>query len=128
MEKSILKTVKKALMVPEDYDVFDTDLVMYINTAFATLSQLGVGPDDGYEIADDTAEWSNIIGDNKKLNLVQNWLCQKVKLSFDPPGTSFHLAAVQETVKELEWRLNVERESIDWVDPAPAPPPFHGSV
>lgn len=48
MDDSILNTIKKQLGITEDYTVFDSDLIVHINSVFLTLSQLGVGPDEGF--------------------------------------------------------------------------------
>ena len=111
MEESILISIKKLLGLSEDYTNFDTDIIMHINTVFTTLNQLGVGPEEGFMIEDDTAEWNDFINDNKKLNAVQTYMYLKVKLLFDPPLNSAILEANKQTINELEWRLNVESES-----------------
>lgn len=45
---SILTSVKKLLGLPADYEAFDPDIVMYINTVLMILSQMGVGPKEGF--------------------------------------------------------------------------------
>lgn len=105
--KSILNTTKKVLGLDPEYDVYDEDLILHINSTFATLHQLGVGPDRPFEIEDDLATWENFLGDSRHINSVKTYVVQKVRLIFDPPGTSFHLTAIQEQIKEAEWRLNV---------------------
>lgn len=115
MSDSILTSTKKVLGVAEDYVAFDTDLILYINGVFSTLNQLGIGPNDGFMIEDKEATWDTFIGDDIRFNSVKNYMCLRVRLLFDPPSTSFVLAAVQEQIKELEWRLNVQREENNWV-------------
>ena len=111
MEESILTSIKKLLGLSKDYKVFDTDIIIHINTVFLTLNQLGVGPVEGFSIEDDTAVWSDFIGNNEKLNAVQTYVYLKVKLVFDPPLNSAVLEANKQTIAELEWRLNTEVES-----------------
>ena len=41
---SILASVKKLLGVPEGCDDFNQDIIIYINSVFMFLSQMGVGP------------------------------------------------------------------------------------
>lgn len=113
MSNSILVTTKKALGVPEEYDVFDDQIIMHINSVFSTLNQLGIGHDHGFEIEDDTATWDHFLGQNTRLNMVKTYMYLRVRTLFDPPATSFHLAALQEQAKEMEWRMTVARES--WV-------------
>jgi hypothetical protein len=38
---------------------------------------------------------------------------------FDPPATSFHLASMERQAEQMEWRMNVQREQLAWVDPTP---------
>ena len=45
---SVLTSVKKMLGITEDYTHFDADLIMHINTVFTILTQLGVGPAEGF--------------------------------------------------------------------------------
>jgi hypothetical protein len=110
---SILDSTKKVLMLDADYDAFDMDIVMHINGVFSTLHQLGLGPDEGFMIEDDSAVWGDFLDGDNRLNSVKTLVFLKVRLLFDPPTTSFVLAAQQEQIKELEWRLNVVREGRD---------------
>lgn len=119
MENSILKSTKKILGLSPDYTVFDLDIITHINTVFSTLTQLGVGPANGFMIEDDGPEWSDFIGDDTKINSVKTYVFLRVRLFFDPPPTSFVIAALEKQVLELEWRLNVHREDTEWADPNP---------
>lgn len=122
METSILLNTKKMLGLAEDYDVFDLDVITHINSAFSTLTQLGVGPEAGFMIEDDTAVWSDFISDDLQYNSVKSYIFLRVRQLFDPPTTSYLISAVDSQIKELEWRLNVHREETEWVDPNPYPP------
>lgn len=113
MINSILTSVKKVLGIEEDYEVFDQDIIMHINTTFAVLTQLGVGPQEGFMIEDKEREWSDFIGDDPRLNMVRTYVYEKVRLLFDPPTSSFALQALQDSAKELEWRLNIEVDPRD---------------
>jgi hypothetical protein len=121
METSILNSTKKILGLPQDYTVFDHDVITHINSAFTILAQLGVGPTRGFMIEDDQAEWSDFIDPvtDPTFNSVQTYLFLKVRQYFDPPTTSYMISSMERQIQELEWRLNVERESTDWVDPDP---------
>ncbi len=111
MEESILISIRKLLGLDKENTVFDQDIITHINTAFLSLNQLGVGPEEGFAIEDDTATWNDFIGDEKKLKAVQTYIYLKVKLVFDPPLNSAILEANKQTLNELEWRLNLEAES-----------------
>ena len=123
MEQSILTSTKKILGIAEDYTVFDLDILTHINTAFSTLTQLGVGPADGFMIEDASALWTDFdpVDDHLNFNSVKSYVFLKVKMLFDPPTTSYLLSASEKQLQELEWRLNVYREGDEWVDPNVAP-------
>ena len=121
MENSILISTKKILGIAQDYTVFDLDIITHINSVFSTLTQLGVGPEVGFMIEDDTALWTDFIADDIQYNAVKSYMFLRVKQLFDPPSTSYLIEAVNNQIKELEWRLNVYREGNEWVDPEPDP-------
>ena len=106
MSDSILLSTKKTLGLAEDYTAFDQDIIMHINSVFSVLHQLGIGPLEGFEIIDDTDTWEDFASD-VRLNSIRSYVYLRVRLLFDPPTTSFLLNALQEQIKELEWRLNV---------------------
>lgn len=119
METSILKSTKKILGLADDYDAFDLDVITHINTAFSTLTQLGVGPDAGFMIEDDSSEWSEYIDSGPQLNQIKTYVYLKVRMLFDPPATSYLIAAFEKQLEEVVWRINILREGTDWVDPSP---------
>jgi hypothetical protein len=104
---SILDSTKKMLGIDADYDAFDLDVITHINSTFSQLAQLGVGPDEGFQIEDSNALWADFLGTNKLLNFVKSYMYLKVRMWFDPPATSFDQTAKKEQISELEWRMNV---------------------
>ena len=106
MEISILTSIKKMLGVAEDYTEFDEDIITHINSVFLNLTQLGVGPEEGFMIEDDTAVWEDFIDDSIKLQAVKTYMYLKVKLLFDPPLSSSVTESFTRMIAELEWRLN----------------------
>lgn len=119
MIASILTSVKKNLGLDASYTAFDPDIVMYINSTFSTLTQLGVGPSFGFQIEDATTTWDAFIGEDPRFNSVKTYVTLCVRLLFDPPQTGYLVDALQKQKQELEWRLNVQRESTQWEDPFP---------
>ena len=111
---SILVSIKKLLGIAADYTHFDPDIIMHINSVFSILTQLGVGPPEGFRIEDNTTTWNDFIGDATKIDAVKSYIYLKVGLMFDPPTSSAVLSAKERQISELEWRLNVaaEQESI----------------
>ena len=114
MQDSILMTIRKLVCGDPYADHFDTDLLVHINACFSILNQLGVGPEDGFVVTDDTQSWSSYIADNRILNMVKTYVTLKVKKIFDPPLTSSVLEAMDKEISQLEWRLNV---AVDPVKP-----------
>ena len=112
MNESILNTIKAMLGAAEDYDDFSTDILIHINSALSTLTQLGVGPENGYRIADATDTWNEFIPAGREdLESIKSYVYLRVKLIFDPPTNAAALEAIKEQIKELGWRLNVAAES-----------------
>ena len=111
--ESILTSIKKLLGITEEYDQFDPDIIMHINSVFMILTQIGVGPAEGFSIEDDTAVWTDFIQDIKKLESVKTYIYLKVKLAFDPPLSSAVIESMNRLINELEWRLNVAAESTE---------------
>lgn len=106
--ESILTSIKKLLGITEDYDHFDADIIMHINTVFTILNQLGVGPSEGFRIEDDTTTWDDYIStDNLLFDSVKSYIHLRVKLLFDPPQSSGTTESYNRIINELEWRLNV---------------------
>ena len=132
MEQSILKSTKKLLGIRDDDTSFDLDIITHINTAFSTLTDLGVGPSNGFVIEDEDEEWDTYFTDvpddpedpehKIKLSKVRACIHLRARLLFDPPTSSYLLDAIKEQLREQEWRLNVNREAFAWTDPAPPVP------
>lgn len=125
METSILTSTKKVLGLAADYTAFDEDVMIHINSAFSTLTQLGIGPSTGFMIEDSSNDWSEFVDmeSDPQFNSVKSYVFLKTKMLFDPPQTSFVIDALNKQIEEMEWRLNVHREETGYTDPDPQPPP-----
>lgn len=111
---SILRSVKKLLGVDPTMDMFDLDICMNINSALANLNQIGLGPHEGFYVNGPEDKWSDFLGVND-MHVLQNakqYVYIWVKRVFDPPGATNHLTALDNTIKELEWRISTGREEI----------------
>ena len=108
--ESILTSIKKQLGIAEEYEHFDKDLILHINSVMFILNQLGVGPANGFYITDKTAIWDDLI-DDSNLELVKSYVGLKVKLLFDPPISNAALESAKQLISEFEWRLSVAAES-----------------
>lgn len=109
--ESILTSIKKLLGIAEEYDHFDPDIIMHINSVFMILTQLGVGPPEGFTIEDETSVWTDFVPDTTKVEAIKSYIHLKVKLLFDPPLSSAVIESINRMINELEWRLNVAAES-----------------
>lgn len=99
LEPSILKSVMKWANV-DCNDTSDAsyaeDILRSTNSWIVALTQVGVGPIEGFQITDATATWEDFLGTDPRLNIAKDYIFYKVKLAFDPPS-----AAVIESYKEL---------------------------
>lgn len=107
---SILTTVKKMLGLDSDYEAFDVDIIIGINSALMTLTQVGVGPRKGFSIRDSTETWEDFVGDRKDLEAIKTFVYLRTKLIFDPPTNSFTIEAMERQAEEYLWRINVNAE------------------
>ena len=108
-DQSILDTTKSLLGIESDYQAFDDELVLYINSAFVTLNQMGIGPKVPFSIKDRSAKWSDFLTDEDgyewHLEMVKTYMSLKVRLTFDPPTSSYVAEEFNKQLTELEWRM-----------------------
>ena len=107
---SILNSIKKLLGIDESYKHFDSDIIIHINSVFSVLTQLGVGPSEGFAIEDEYSIWDDYIPDKPKQNAVKSYVYLKVRLLFDPPSSSSVTESINRMISEFECRLNVESD------------------
>lgn len=107
---SILLSVKKMLGISEEYDHFDSDLIMHINSVFLILNQLAVGPKTPFSITGEDETWNDFFSDSTPIDLVKSYTYLKVRLIFDPPTTGVLHEAMERQIQEFEWRLNTQAE------------------
>lgn len=108
-DNSILTQVKKSVGLAKEYDAFDMDILLHINSVIATLSQLGVEL-VSQEVTGYDETWESIFGNNKKLNFIKSYVYIKVRLLFDPPTSSTVSQSLENQAKEYEWRINIAAE------------------
>ncbi|QBZ73569.1 hypothetical protein SEA_ROSAASANTEWAA_5 [Streptomyces phage RosaAsantewaa] len=117
MSTSILTGIKRVLGISEVDDSFDADVMMHVNSAFATLNQIGIGPPAGFMIEDEVPTWDDFLGTDPRLNSAKSYVYLKTRLLFDPPQNSFVTQSLEKQAEEFLWRLNVVREGDSWTDP-----------
>lgn len=109
--ESILDSVKKDLGITVEYTHFDPDITLGINSALSVLNQLGVGPSGGFKITGRDETWTEFLGDDPRLEMVKTYVAKKTKQFFDPPQTGPLATALDQVLKEMEWRVNIAAES-----------------
>ena len=110
---SILVSVKKMLGIDENYQAFDTDIIIHTNTVLAILHQLGIGADEGFQITGENETWADLFGDDPRLSLIKSYVYLRVRLLFDPPVGSA-LDSFNRIISEFEWRINVAVDKSKW--------------
>lgn len=105
--ESILTSIKKMLGIAEEYEHFDPDIIMHINSVFMVLNQLGVGPEKCFFIEDKLSTWADFLDDPTDLQMVKTYIGLKVRLIFDPPASSVVMEAMKQMINECEFRLNI---------------------
>lgn len=109
MDESILNSIKKLLGLAEDYDAFDADLIVLINSALMTLSQIGVG-EIGFSITGTDEVWSSFLKYREDLAAAKDYVYISTRLVFDPPSSASVNASYEKIRDELAWRLKVRSE------------------
>lgn len=108
---SILESIKKMLGIGENYEHFDAEIIMHINSVFMILTQLGLGPETGFRITDREDTWDLFLEDRIDLEAIKSYIFMKVRLMFDPPQMGYLVDSLVKQCTEFEWRLNVQIES-----------------
>ena len=120
--ESILTSIKKLLGIAEEYTHFDADLIMHINSVLSILTQIGVGPAEGFSIKDESSVWGDFIPENSNLELpairelIKSYVYMKVKLLFDPPLNSAVIESTNRIISELEWRIQVAADPVKTIE------------
>lgn len=105
MEPSIFYTVKRMLGVANENKAFDEQILVAINSALMVANQIGVGPETGFRVEGITETWDDFLGEHKDVDGVQAFIYLRCRLMFDPPSNSFLVNAIENQIKELEWRV-----------------------
>ena len=101
---SILKTIRRMIGPSEDYEYFDIELIIHINSAFSRLCQLGVGPENPFKITGEEECWEDFPAGGQ-IEEVKQYIYLSVKNIFDPPASSAVMNAYKEQIEKLEWLL-----------------------
>ena len=103
---SSIKTLMPNSAIPQDYAVFDTEIIGLINSELAVISQLGVGnTNEVFSISGTSEVWSDFIDNTELLNLVAMYIAIRVKITFDPPQSTVVMDALNKRSDELSFRI-----------------------
>lgn len=104
---SILTSIKKMLGIAEEYEQFDMDIIIHINSVLSILNDLGVGPESGYSIVSKETTWYDYVSNATTNNIetIKTYIYLKVKLIFDPPSNASAIASMEKLIQEFEWRI-----------------------
>jgi len=83
----------------------DMDLVIHINSTFTILYQLGVGTEP-FQITGSSETWTQFLNGRTDIDFVKTYVFMKARKMFDPPTSATVMNALEETIKELESRIN----------------------
>lgn len=105
MADNILEGIRRGCQVDQCCADFDDDIIPLANSAFAKLTRLGVGPEDGFTLMDLEDTWDDYCEDAVLLGFVKPYVYKRTKLSFDPPSSSTVVEAIKAEINELEWNI-----------------------
>ena len=104
---SILNSVKRDLGIKDDYDHFDDELILDINSVFPIIRQLGVKAPAGFSIANASTVWTDYIPAGDVLEMVKKYVAMKVRLMFDTATlTGTTKDVIERQIQEFEARIN----------------------
>jgi len=109
MQDSILVSVKKALGIQADYDGFDNQIIIGINSAIFNLYQMGIGT-TAFVVSGIEETWSTLLTGSTNMEAVKLYVVLSTRMVFDPPGTSFLIEATNKVISELGWRITMEND------------------
>lgn len=112
MSDSILGSTKVALGIPEDYSPFDTEILLHINSAISELTQLGVGPKEGFRVNTKLQIWADFYNQDPRFEMVKSYVFARVKMLFDPPTPGYVYASFEKIIQEYAWRITVASDEI----------------
>ncbi|MFT8427046.1 hypothetical protein [Liquorilactobacillus hordei] len=120
MSDKIITDVSNALGIADGDTSFQTELIIDINTALATLYQAGVGKQLVISTGDETwDDFKDATQTNDMFEMCKQYVVIRTKILFDPP-TATTLNVIQGTLTELLYRLKL--------DYAPDPEVYYGNT
>ena len=88
----------------------DQDLMLLINSVFMILKQLGVGPENGFLLVDNTQTWVDFLEDRPDLEAIKTYVYLKVSLLFAPPSNEVIKQSLEAQISQFEQSLTDQME------------------
>lgn len=110
MNENILASVKKINNIEETDASFDNELILAINSALMVVMQEWHGMDHAFKLQDGTETWAQLLGEDVDYEGVKELIGLKVRLTFDPPSSQTVMQAIQDQIRDLEWRLYIWKD------------------
>ena len=105
MNEIILASVKKICNIADPDTSFDNELIIYTNTVLMELMQEWHGMNSAFRLINGTETWDQLLGGDTDYEGVKELVGLKVRLMFDTPTSGAVMQAMQDQIKNLEWRL-----------------------
>ena len=104
---SILETIVSGLGLEVDESAFNSEIIMYVNSALLTVYQNGAGTP--LVVKDYAQTWEEFkdpaqVEGNKMFEQIKLYVMLKTKIIFDPPPPST-ATYMQSYIDELLWRI-----------------------
>ena len=105
MSDLILASVKRICSIADPDTSFDNELILYTNTVLMEIMQEWYGMDHAFKVVDGTETWDQVLGEDTDYEGVKELVGLKVRLMFDTPTSGSVMQAIQDQIKNLEWRM-----------------------
>lgn len=107
INKGVLYNVKVYIGVEDEDKLSDGMLLVHIRGAVSRLAQMTHIDGTAYAWLDESTQFDDIFGEIPELGMIVEFICIQTSLLYDPTVSSAVLAARQEQLKWLQWRINL---------------------
>ena len=111
MDESILDSLKNMLGILPNDTAFDNELISHINAFISNLTDIKIGPEEGFIVEDVTTTWGDFVSDISIMAAVREYLYAAIRLVFDPPSNSFVVTSLEKAKDEAFWRLYMKADN-----------------
>lgn len=109
MSNSILLSVKEQCNIAPTDTAFDAVLIADINAVLMSVRQIGFKYDTPFIVTGQNETWTDLLGQNVyNLEDIKLYVGLKTRLIFDPPTIASVTEALNNIIKELEFRISIE--------------------